>query len=358
METILFVGGGSVGHIAPAVAVWSAYLQKHPQDKAHFICTPRPDDAAFLRAQILPFTIVNAPRLSLWYPLKIWAAIRKSREVLTKIQPDILFTTGGYLSIPLCFVAKKMGIPIILHESDSVSGNANKIINRWASHISEGFPSTQKNHHVPHTYTGNPLRPDITSGEREEGLRITGLSGKRPILLVTGGSQGSAALNNAIADHLDDLILRTDIIHITGRGKSLVSHLKSLVSPHYYQTEFANEELKHFYACSDIALSRAGAGSIGELSANGIPTILVPLRYVGHDHQYHNAKTAAAVGGCIYLEQSDLEAQLVPTVHNLVTNKNLRNDMADKIQSFSHAEAALHISDIIAQTLAKAPSDQ
>jgi len=355
MHKILFVGGSSVGHIAPAVAVWSAYQQKHPQTKAHFICTPRLDDAAFLRAQDLSFTILDAPRLSVLYPLKIRKAIQSARNILTKIQPDILCTTGGYLSIPVCFAAKKMGIPIILHEADSISGNANKIVSRWAMHITEGFPSSHHKQSVLRTHTGNPLRANITKGNKKEGLHITGFSGKKPILLVIGGSQGSVALNNAVINNIDDLLLRTDIIHITGRGKK-VENMEN--NEHYFSKEFVDKNMHHFYACSDIALSRAGTGSIGELSANGIPTVLVPLRGVGHDHQYHNAQTAVATGGCLYLEQSTMDTQLVPTIHALVTNKDLRKEMSEKIRTLSHRDAALHIADIIAQTLAKGSHDQ
>ena len=226
------------------------------------------------------------------------------------------------------------------------------------THITEGFPSSHHKQSVLRTHTGNPLRANITKGNKKEGLRLTGLSGKKPILLVVGGSQGSVGINNAVIKNIDDLLLRTDIIHITGRRKSQVPNLKSQISPHYYQTEFTHEEIKHFYACSDIALSRAGTGSIGELSANGIPTVLVPLRGVGHDHQYHNAQTAVATGGCLYLEQSTMDTQLVPTIHALVTNKDLRKEMSEKIRTLSHRDAALHIADIIAQTLAKGSHDQ
>ena len=351
MQTILFVGGGSIGHIAPAIAVWNAYHQKHPQSKAHFVCSTRPDDGAFLQKQNVAFTISNAPRLSLAYPLQFIRAMREAKRILVTQKPDCIFSKGGYVSIPLCAAAKKMGIPIILHESDAISGYANRIVSRWAQSVCTGFPST-------HTFTGNPVRDAITKGIKKEGLRLTGFDGKKPIILVIGGSQGATALNSAIMHHADDLLLRADIIHITGRGKSLISSLKPQASRHYYQTEFANKELKHFYACSDIAISRAGAGSIAELAANGIATILVPLRGVGHDHQYYNAQKAAETGGCIYLEQTQLDTKLVPTIHNLVADKSLRTEMSKKIRTLSHPDAALHIADIIAQTLAKARSHQ
>ena len=342
----LFVGGGSVGHIAPSVAVWEELKKISPNSSAHFVCSPRPDDRAFLKKLHIKHTVLDAPRLSVLYPLHIMKAVSIAKKMLLAQKPDIVFSKGGYVSIPVCFVAKRLHIPIVLHESDTVSGHANRIVSQWAAQVCTGFPGK-------HTFTGNPLRANITEGSKEEGLRITGLSGDKPILLVTGGSQGAQALNNAIIENLDDLLLRCDVLHITGRGKSTQQHRDG-----YFETEFANDELKHFYACSSIALSRAGAGSIGELSANGIPTILVPLRGVGHDHQYKNASTSAKSGGCIHLEQSVLEKDLIQTVHLLITDKNRHTEMSHKIRTLSHSDAALQIAKILVQTLDKAPTRQ
>jgi UDP-N-acetylglucosamine--N-acetylmuramyl-(pentapeptide) pyrophosphoryl-undecaprenol N-acetylglucosamine transferase len=358
MLKILFVGGGSVGHIAPSVAVWEELKKFSPHSSAHFVCSPRPDDSAFLKKLNIKHTVLDAPRLSVLYPLHIMKAVSIAKKMLLAQKPDIVFSKGGYVSIPVCFVAKRLHIPIVLHESDSVSGYANKIVAKWATNICTGFPLPPTPYSLPPIFTGNPLRADITKGSKEEGLRMTGLSGDKPILLVTGGSQGAQALNDAITQNLDDLLLRCDIIHITGRGKIQNTKYKIQNSHHYYQTEFANDELKHFYACSSIALSRAGAGSIGELSANGIPTILVPLRGVGHDHQYKNAKVSAKNGGCIHLEQTLLSKDLISTVHTLITDDQKREDASQKIRTLSHPDAALQIAKILVQTLDNASSRQ
>jgi len=343
---ILFVGGGSVGHIAPAIAVWEELKKLSPHATAHFICSPRPDDSAFLTKHKLPHSILDAPRLSTLYPFRIVSAVRMAKKIIRHFKPDIVFSKGGYVSIPVCFVAKQLHIPIILHESDTVSGYANRIVSHWATSICTGFPGK-------HIVTGNPLRKNITKGSKEEGLKISGLDGHKPILLVIGGSQGAEALNNAVIQNLDDLLLRCDVLHVTGRGK-----ISKTTKDGYYSTEFADSELKHFYACSTLALSRAGAGSIGELSANGIPTILVPLRKVGHDHQYKNAVASVKDGGCIHLEQTLLQKKLVSTVHSLIADHKKQTAMSKKIRMLSHPDAALQIAKIIVQSLDKAPTGE
>lgn len=339
MSNILFVGGGSLGHIAPSVAVWEELQKLKPESTAHFVCSPRPDDAPFLEKYGLPYTVTNAPRLSVMFPLKFVGALKHAQKILDMQKPDLIFSKGGYVSLPLCFAASKRGIPIVMHESDAVSGRANRIVSRWADAICTGFPSQ-------YTHTGNPVRKAVTEGSREAGLRTTGLSGQKPILLIIGGSQGAEPINKAVENILKDLLLRCDIIHITGRGKKLNASADG-----YFQIEFAMEELPDLYACADAALSRAGAGSIAELAANTIPTILVPIRGDGHDHQYKNTLAAKENGGCIHLEQSDLDAKLLRTVHELVTDEEKRKEMSVSIEKLSSADAALQIAKIIAQTL-------
>lgn len=339
MASLLFVGGGTVGHIAPALSVWEQYKTLDTHSSAHFVCSPRPDDSAFLEANHLDYTIFNAPRVSVLYPIKFAKAVREAKQVLDKQKPDILFSKGGYVSLPICYEANRRGIPIILHESDTVSGYANTIVSRWATKICTGFPSS-------HIYTGNPVRADITNGSKAAAQNMTGFNGEKPVLLIMGGSQGARDINEAVYAMLDDLLLRCDIIHITGRGKGRIESTE-----HYYQTAFADDELRDFYALADIALSRAGAGSIAELAANSIPTVLVPLRGVGHDHQYKNAQVAAETGGCIHLEQSDLTKKLLPTIHNLAIDEKLRATMSKKIHTLAKPDAALQIAKIIVQTL-------
>lgn len=335
---ILFVGGGSVGHIAPAVAVWRAMSKENPEAKAHFLCADRPDDREFLEKEKLEWTASVVPRLGLSFPLKYIRAHLLAQRLLREFRPDIIFSKGGALSVPVCFAAVQLGIPIVLHESDAVSGHANTLVSNWAAKICVGFPG------VSGTFTGNPVRPTVGKGEKDEALRITGLSGDKPILLVTGGSQGSITLNEAVVANHQTLLETYDIIHITGRGKAT-----SIELPGYWQRDFVVEEFTHLLAAADIAVSRAGAGSIGELAANSIPTLLVPLRGVGHDHQQKNAEAAESSGGCLVVQEADLETELVPALQTLWQQ---REQFAEGMQKLHKPDAARQIAKILSDCVA------
>ncbi|MEK7562854.1 MAG: glycosyltransferase, partial [Patescibacteria group bacterium] len=222
MSLLLFVGGGTLGHIIPAVAVAREWMKQHPDAAVHFVCSPR-GEAAFLEKENLPHTMLDAPRLSWNFPWKFFLAYQKSQVLLQSLKPDLVFSKGGYVSVPVCLAAKRMKIPIILHESDAVMGRANRLIAKLSTKICLGFPTHDaRSHHSPLTtyeFTGNPLRPEITRGSRAEGLRLTGFSGSRPILLIMGGSQGAQAINEWTVRHLEDLTAVCDVIHLTGTGK-------------------------------------------------------------------------------------------------------------------------------------------
>jgi len=342
MVRILFVGGGSIGHVAPCIAVWRAIQEHIPSVQAHFICAERSADREFLTREGVPFTALPLPRRSAIFPLTFLHAYWKASVLLRAFEPHMLLGKGGALSIPVCLAAKRRGIPIVLHESDAVVGRANRFLSHFAETVCLGFPSGEgrrvKEYRQRTVVTGNPVRPEITRGSREEGLRITGFSGKRPVLLIVGGSQGAQALNEIVVQKLSELATLCDIVHIAGKGKTRGAPQQS-----YFAIEFANEELPHLYALASLAISRAGAGSLSELAANGIPTILVPLRGVAHDHQGVNAERAQESGGCILIEQEGLPRALVPLVRELLADRGRLHALAEKIRTLNRQDAATNI---------------
>jgi len=340
---ILFVGGGSVGHIAPSVAVWNVLKKMQSNASAHFVCSPRPDDAPFLEANNVEHSILDAPRLSISFIWKYMKAKKEAAKILSSFNPDVVFSKGGYISIPLCAAAKQKGVPIVLHESDSVSGRANAIVSKWAKAICTGFP-TQKTNTI---CTGNPVRSSIQNGSKEAGLQLTGFSGIKPILMVIGGSQGATSINDAIINLLPELLQSYDVIHITGREKRI-----DVQKDGYWSTEFVNEEIADLYAITDIAISRAGAGSIGELAANSIATILVPLRSVGHDHQQKNAEVIEDAGACIVLQQGDLNSKLSDILKEILNDKKKRVDLEEQIHLLHKEDAAEQIANTIVKCIA------
>lgn len=344
---ILYVSGGSAGHLAPLVAVERAMKRLHPDAESLFLCSDRPEDAAYLRHERVTFQALPRPRRSLTLPYAFLRNYFLSRRAVRVYKPDVVFSKGGAVSVPACMAAKLAGIPVVLHESDAVMGKANAMVARFADTVCLGFPLSRDGA-VRTEYTGNPVRPQVTQGKSEEGLRIAGLSGGRPVLLVFGGSQGAEALNAAVRTHIDELLKTCDVIHLTGKGKKGASPRDG-----YWSTEFAYAELPHFYAAATLALGRAGAGSISELAANGIPAILVPIEGLANDHQVRNAEIAAEHGGCALLRQRDLEAKLATTVADLIRAPGTLENMSRKIRSFQRPDAARRIAEMLSQCIAR-----
>jgi UDP-N-acetylglucosamine--N-acetylmuramyl-(pentapeptide) pyrophosphoryl-undecaprenol N-acetylglucosamine transferase len=346
----LLVSGGSGGHLAPLVAVGRAIEKADPSAEQLYVCSQNNDDLLFLQEEDVKYSALALPRHPLRHPLALLQSMLQAGKIIDAFKPDVVFSKGGIVSVPVCFAAHRRKILVVLHESDAVMGKANRLIAKWAATICTGFPLTNRSPLTANrsAVTGNPVRPHITDGSKPEGLRITGLKGDRPILLVIGGSQGARALNDAVAHHIDALLAHVNIIHLTGRGKRT-----DITRDGYWQTEFVYEELPHLYAAADMAVSRAGAGAIAELAANGIPTVLVPIEGLANNHQFLNAITAQENGGCILLLQADLDAHLPEIIADLAENPQRRQVISQNMRSLFRSDAAGQIAKIILQCVAQ-----
>jgi UDP-N-acetylglucosamine--N-acetylmuramyl-(pentapeptide) pyrophosphoryl-undecaprenol N-acetylglucosamine transferase len=366
MPIILFAGGGTLGHIIPAVAVVRALEERHPNVTVHFLCSPR-GESAFLKKEGIPYTIVDAPRMGWNLPWKFWKAYAKAKRLLHAQNPVVVFSKGGYVSVPICLAARHLQIPIVLHESDSVVGRANSLLAHWADIVCMGFPMSGKRpsptaawRATAHSqFTGNPVRSAIMQGSYEEGLRLTGFSGDRPVLLVMGGSQGAQSLNEWVTANLTTLISLCDIIHLTGPGKRKsaggqqpTDDKQTSRRAHYFALSFAHEILPHLYALTDLAVSRAGAGSIAELAANGIPTILIPLAGVAHDHQKRNAGLLSERGSAVVVTQNTLDKELLNVVRQLIGDVEARKRLGQSIRTLQKQDSAGQIAEILSGYLA------
>ncbi|OGJ59353.1 hypothetical protein A2635_04565 [Candidatus Peribacteria bacterium RIFCSPHIGHO2_01_FULL_51_9] len=351
MKTILFVGGGSIGHVAPSVAVANSIREHHPECLMHFICGDQKVEADFIVAHGFSRDHITPSPSGVHPILGGLFAFHRARKTMKK-NPDVIFSKGGALSGSVCLMAKVRGIPVILHESDAVMGRANTLaIKMGLVHIiCTGFPHVS--HHSRTILTGNPVRTDIVKGSRGQGLALTGFLGRKPILLILGGSQGAQFFNEAVRLQIDSLLRLCDIIHITGEGKA---HAPEQLG--YWHAEFVHQKLPHLYATADFAMSRAGAGSIGELAANAIPTILVPLRGVGHDHQYANARALEKESACIHIPQEELAEKLVGILTQLIRSPNMRETLAQNLRKFATPNASGHIAKIILQCIEESAGD-
>ncbi len=356
--TILFSGGGSLGHIVPSLAVAGELRKRRSDCRIVFVCANRGEEREFLARAGEAFHSLHAPRsprgfspMLLLFPFGFLCACIEAAGILSREKPQLIFSKGGFVSVPVCLSGWLRNIPIVLHESDSVMSLSSRLIARFAETVCTGFPdvpvspSLRRKIHV----TGNPVRPEIVRGSEDAAKRVTGFSGRRPVVMIIGGSQGSVALNQAVEASLTQLIDVADIIHLTGVGKGTgACHARYIAWP------MAIDELPDFYTLSDIVVSRAGAGALSELAALKKAVIIVPLAGVAHDHQVHNASVVSRKNAGVLLKQEDL-GQLVATVKELLADEPKRRALGEKLSELFPSGADERIVDALLATLPRTP---
>ena len=352
--TILFSGGGSLGHVVPSMAVAAAVKAKRPDARCVFVCADRAEETGMLRAAGYAYQTLHAPKFPhgfspafLTFPFSFVAAFLRSKKIIDAEKPQVVFSKGGFASVPLVIAARMRHIPVVLHESDSVLSLSSGLIAKVADRICTGFPGIELPPAVAAkaTHTGNPVRTDILRGSEAAGQRITGFSGRRPVVMIIGGSQGSLALNAAVQDSLQSLVDIADVIHLTGKGKAVTAdHAR------YFVRETVIEELPHLYAFSDVIVSRTGAGVLSELAALKKPVITVPLTGVARDHQMKNAKALESRGAVVLLRQEDL-SQLTASIKNLLADPARRTKLGEALATAFPAHAAESAADAILAAL-------
>ena len=252
---------------------------------------------------------------NLLIPFKLFSAIKSAKKVLSEIGPEVVFSKGGYVSLPVVFGAKKLGIKVISHESDISMGLANKLILKKCDIMCTSFPQTEsKNPKV--IFTGQPIRKDILCGNGSIVKEMFPAS--KPILLVVGGSQGAKFINEVIWSNIESLTKDFNVLHCCGKG----NENKKIKNPSYKQFEFVSN-IGDFYAGTSIAISRAGCGVISELKANKIPSLLIPLsKKCSRGDQIENAKFFSQCGYCEMLEEEEYNKnRFLSLVKSLLANK-------------------------------------
>lgn len=349
-KTIFFSGGGSSGHLMPSLAVADAIAKKDSSVHSVFLCSSRPAEIDALRAAGTTCVVIHAGKFPrglsirlITFPfLFLWSFVESVSHLL-RLRPVLIVSKGGFVSVPVCIAGFLLRIPIILHSSDSVPSLSDRIIGRLARKICTGFPETSfpLSLQKKAIQTGNPVRSAILQGSRSAGLLITGFSGKRPILMIIGGSQGSVALNEAVSEHFTELLDLADIIHLTGEGKSLPKkHAR------YFSRASVLDELPHLYACADLTVTRAGAGVLSELAVLKKAAIVVPLPGVAHDHQIRNAEFLAERQAVEFLSQDRL-SDLAFVVRSVLGDEQRRSSMAAALHGALPAGATEKVTAVI-----------
>ena len=328
-KRIVLTGGGTAGHVMPIIALLDE-LRKEGFE-LHFVGTEdgiehslmsRYDDVSYHAVSSgkfrrgLSFGNIKHNFVDVFNVLK---GIKQAKRLIAEIKPDVVFSKGGYVSVPVVMAAKNKA-HIVIHECDYTPGLANKIASRYADDICVSFEDTLDCFKGKGVYTGTPIRRELLSGDRSAGLEFLAFDGKKPILLIMGGSLGAKAINDAVTGAMDELVSRFDIVHICGKGKRKDA-LESIAG--YRQIEFIADELKDVFACTDVMLTRAGANAVFEILSLAIPAILVPLpKEVSRGDQLKNAAYFARKGYSVEVEQRELDSKrLVDELTKLYDNR-------------------------------------
>lgn len=280
MKKIVLTGGGSAGHVTPNIALIDE-LKKVGFDIS-YIGSYEGIERKLIKEQGIPYYPISSGKLRRYFdlknisdPFKVVKGYFDAKKLLKKIKPDIIFSKGGYVTVPVIFAARKRKIPIIIHESDMTPGLANKLSLPKATKICTNFEETLR--YLPKekgVHTGTPIRNQVLKGDKENARKVCGFTDRKPTLLIIGGSLGSVKINETVRNALDMFVKHYNIIHICGKGNVSENYRNR---KGYYQTEYAKVELADFFALSDIVISRAGANVICELLALKKPALLIPL---------------------------------------------------------------------------------
>lgn len=320
MKKIVLTGGGTAGHVTPNIALIPE-LQKQGYE-VHYIGSYEGIESKLIADLGIPYYGISSGKLrryidlkNLSDPFKVLKGYGQARRLLKKIKPDIVFSKGGFVSVPVVVAAKSRHIPCVIHESDMTPGLANKICIPCAQRVCTNFPETMK--HIPSekaVLTGSPIRQELFHGDRDRGLKFCGFNSNKPVLLIIGGSLGSVRVNEAVRAILPQLLKKFQIIHLCGKGK-IDDTLMKVTG--YAQFDYIKEELSDLMAAADIVISRAGANAICELLALRKPNILIPLSaQASRGDQILNAASFEKQGYSIVIQEEDItNEKLLDTVN-------------------------------------------
>ena len=336
---IILSGGGSGGPVTPLLAIAREFYSKYPEATFVFFGTHGGPEKALVEEAAINMPIKFIPMLSgkwrRYFSFKnftdlfnIGGAFFQSIYLLKKEQPSLVMSVGAFVSVPLVWAAKFLGIPVLIHQQDLRPGLANRLMSGAASLITVTFPNSLAVYGQKAVLTGNPYSlPALAS--KAEVFKEYHFNLDRPLTLIYGGGTGSVSINNAVAKNLEDLLKITQVVHLTGDGK-----MSGISSPGYFTCEFLSYSkiLSVMLAC-DLVVARPGLGTLTDLSALKKASILVPMP---NSHQEDNAKACADEKAAVYIEQKDLEDKLVRWVGDLLVSpekcEELQNNMATIIK--------------------------
>ena len=326
MKHIILTGGGTAGHVTPNIPLIPALQEKGY--KISYIGSYNGIEKQLIEELGIPYYGIASGKLRRYFdlknfsdPFRVIKGYFQAKSLMKKLKPDVVFSKGGFVTVPVVIAAGKRHIPAIIHESDMTPGLANKLAFPSATKVCCNFVETLKQ--LPEgkaVLTGSPIRQELLSGNKIAALDFCGFTAGKPVILVIGGSLGSVAVNNAVRGALPELLKTFQVIHLCGKGKLD----QSLVGTEgYVQFEYIKDELCDIFALADIVISRAGANAICELLALCKPNLLIPLsKNASRGDQILNARSFERQGFSMVLEEEETTKDtLLEAVHKLYDNR-------------------------------------
>ncbi len=352
MKKIIMTGGGTAGHVTPNLAL--VPLLKEKGYEIFYIGSYTGIEKKLVEDAGITYYGISSGKLRRYHdwknftdPFRVIKGFSEANQLMKHIQPDVVFSKGGFVSVPVVMAAARQHIPAIIHESDMTPGLANKLAIPFASKVCCNFPETMQ--YLPDgkaVHTGSPIRKELFSGNKEAGLSFTGFSADKPVILIMGGSIGSRFINNAVWASLDTLLEKFQIVHLVGKG-NINNDLVGRAG--YKQYEFISEQLNDIFAMTDLMISRAGANSISEILALKIPNILIPLSAAAsRGDQILNAASYEKQGFSTVLQEEELTGELlVSSVEDVYAR---RDEIKEKMASSKLLDANNTIMNLIENT--------
>lgn len=326
MKRIILTGGGTAGHVTPNIALLPR-LKELGYD-IQYIGSYTGIEKELIEPFGIPYHGISSGKLRRYFsvqnftdPFRVLKGFREAHKLIRQLKPDVIFSKGGFVSVPVVLAGKRCKVPVIIHESDMTPGLANKIAIPSAAKVCCNFPETLKS--LPEgkaVLTGSPIRQELLSGNKIAAMDMCHFTSDKPVILVIGGSLGAVAVNNAVREALPELLKDFQIIHLCGKGKTDES-LKDVEG--YCQFEYIKNELRNLFALADIVISRAGANAICELLALHKPNLLIPLSAnASRGDQILNARSFERQGFSLVLEEEQLTKEtLLNAVKTLYENR-------------------------------------
>ena len=325
-KKIVLTGGGTAGHVTPNLALLP-YLKAEGYEIV-YIGSEKGIERTLIEAEGIPYYSISTGKLRRYLSkenikdmFRVVKGIAEAKKLIKRLKPDLVFSKGGFVAVPVVLGAKSNNVPVIIHESDITPGLANKIAMPSARVVCSTFPETLQ--YVPKgkgVHTGTPIRKELFEGDRQKGLAACKFTGEKPVLLMMGGSLGAVKLNHCLREILPELVKTFDVIHLCGKG-NLDAHLREQEG--YMQFEYVSDGLNDLFAAADFIVSRAGSNSISEFLALKKPHLLIPLSArASRGDQILNAASFEKQGFARVLDEDEMTAEsMKKEIFELYENK-------------------------------------